>query len=216
MFRARTCTATTLARDTCPASSTNSVSIDPLISARAQSQAVPATTSTSPAANASSTCRVQSARLTSMKSCSMTSPSSPRCIARIADAGILCRVANRLEKVADHLVAVRGDAHLSTGAHEIEDHPRPRVRLARARRSLDGKGRAIQLWCQATCGVLARLSDTADERLRYALTGARRPPQAAGLAPHANPGSSESIPFSATHSPETHQRVLLGSGVDRC
>jgi hypothetical protein len=58
------------------------------------------------------------------------------------------------------------DAHHAprpAAAHEVEDHPRAGVRLARAGRALDGEGRAVELGRQAARRLRARLALAPDE-----------------------------------------------------
>ena len=141
-------TATVLARLNWPASSTRSTSTLPAIAGADQSQAVPPTTWSVPAARAAAMSRASPERL-GIGACGLLvagglladDDARPGCR---PGARLLRRRHHGVEDVADHLVAVGGHAHGLARGDEGEDHPRPGVRLAGAGRALDGEGAAVE------------------------------------------------------------------------
>ncbi len=152
--RAQEPTATALASDIWLASSTNRTSNAPSNSGRANSHAVPATTSTVPASRACRTSALSSTRVTPSRWPTWASSSSAFWSARTRTCASRRRFHHGLEQVADGLVRLRGDRDHLPLADEVEDHPRPGVGLARARRALDRQRSVVELRGQG--GALRR------------------------------------------------------------
>ena len=71
---------------------------------------------------------------------------------------VVGRLADRAEQVRDHLVAVGGDSDPLPTGEQVEDHPRARVGLAAAGRTLDGEHRAVEPRSEPPDGVERRLA----------------------------------------------------------
>ena len=83
--------------------------------------------------------RRRAQRAVAQVGCSSVARASARC--GPATPRLAGRRGDLVQQVADHLVAVRGDADLLPAAHERHDHLRARIGLARARRPLDRQDR---------------------------------------------------------------------------
>ena len=79
-----------------------------------------------------------------------------------------------LDQVADHLVAVRGDADPFPVREQPADHPRAAIRLARTRRSLDREHRPVELEREPERGIEVGLLRP-PERFAGEHPGPRRP-----------------------------------------
>ena len=144
------------------------------MSARDQSQAVPAATCAVPSRSAATTSAF------AVRAGDHVVIAALVLVALLDDierhTGFLRRLAHRLQQVRDHLVAVGGDANLLSGAHQVEDHARADVRLARAGRALDGEGAAVERDDEPARGI-GRVLALAAERRAGRLAGARRAAQ---------------------------------------
>ena len=121
-----------------------SVSTSPAMSGLANSHEVPAATSNRRAARPSTTAALLVVTVTTS-----TCAAIVRAIALLDRPDrrslLRCGLGDLLQEVRDRLVRLRRDPDPPTGPDEVEDHPRPGVRLAGARRTLDREDRLVEL-----------------------------------------------------------------------
>ena len=168
-------TATTLASEIWPASSTNRTSTAPTIFADAHSQGVPAARLARPSS---------SRARTSLASLPRVDPLVVEDLLLLAlldgpdsrPGLLLGRLEDRLEQVADDLVARPGDADALAGREQGQDHAGAGVGLAGPRRALDRERRPIERQGQPAGGRRGRVSP-ARQRPRRRLADPRRAPQ---------------------------------------
>ena len=199
-LRAQVPTASASASDIWPASSTNSVSTRPSMSSRANSHAVPATSSTSsvglgevaPGSRRSSTNRL-------LVVVALLQPAE-------RDALVARRPLDLVEQVVDRLVAGARSRRRAGPARSGDDQPRARVGLARAGRPLDEEVARVERPATIACAA-SRSSCGSGARCR-----AER--AAVALEDRLERADSDASPAS-TERAEPPQRRLLRLGVVR-
>ena len=212
-FRAAPATASTLASDSCPASSTNKVSTLSAIPARAHSHAVPAATSSSPSRSAFSSC---SLLIIAASACRCGLSRSARCPIRGPGSAPPRVLVHRVDQVADDRVRRPGDPDRAAMRDQLEDLLGRGVRLPGPRRSLHRQVRTPERDREPDrCGLrrFALGAGRSGPARTATVRGGRRSSSAVAASPPPTPSRTTRSPRSRSRSRCSH--VLGGPASTR-